>query len=191
MSRDYEVELETELEQCEVRNRQLLSANNRLKMELESYKVEKGSEPGTVGSQRQDAANAAETTPPPVIGPTGAPSVAGVLTLKAVSRWSHVHQLTGGAALGRLTAAGPQRPHSGQERQPVAPVWLVSGGDRSVHQAGTELGFKGDAHIGNGAKVLGNRAKGRFGPLSRPLDGRYVQLTEAFSSSSALLPLTR
>ncbi|TNM97107.1 nuclear distribution protein nudE homolog 1-like [Takifugu flavidus] len=38
MSRDYEVELETELKQCEVRNRELLSANNRLKMELENYK---------------------------------------------------------------------------------------------------------------------------------------------------------
>uniref|UniRef100_A0A3Q3XDQ7 NUDE domain-containing protein n=1 Tax=Mola mola TaxID=94237 RepID=A0A3Q3XDQ7_MOLML len=38
MSRDYEVELETELKQCEVRNRELLSANNRLRMELESYK---------------------------------------------------------------------------------------------------------------------------------------------------------
>lgn len=43
MSRDYEVELETELKQCEVRNRELLSANNRLKMELENYKVAKGS----------------------------------------------------------------------------------------------------------------------------------------------------
>lgn len=39
MSRDYEVELETELKQCEVRNRELLSANNRLRMELENYKV--------------------------------------------------------------------------------------------------------------------------------------------------------
>lgn len=43
MSRDYEVELETELKQCEVRNHELLSANNRLKMELENYKVTKGS----------------------------------------------------------------------------------------------------------------------------------------------------
>lgn len=40
MSRDYEVELETELKQCEVRNRELLSANNRLRTELESYKVQ-------------------------------------------------------------------------------------------------------------------------------------------------------
>lgn len=40
MSRDYEVELEMELKQCEVRNRELLSANNRLRMELESYKVQ-------------------------------------------------------------------------------------------------------------------------------------------------------
>lgn len=40
MSRDYEVELETELKQCEVRNRELLSANNRLRMELENYKVQ-------------------------------------------------------------------------------------------------------------------------------------------------------
>lgn len=38
MSRDYEVELETELKQCEVRNRELLAANNRLRMELENYK---------------------------------------------------------------------------------------------------------------------------------------------------------
>ncbi|XP_070779698.1 nuclear distribution protein nudE homolog 1-like [Enoplosus armatus] len=38
MSRDYEVELETELKQCEARNRELLSANNRLRMELENYK---------------------------------------------------------------------------------------------------------------------------------------------------------
>lgn len=39
MSRDYEAELESELKQCEVRNRELLSANNRLRMELENYKV--------------------------------------------------------------------------------------------------------------------------------------------------------
>lgn len=39
MSRDYEVELETELKQCEVRNRELLSSNNRLRVELENYKV--------------------------------------------------------------------------------------------------------------------------------------------------------
>ncbi|XP_066499077.1 nuclear distribution protein nudE homolog 1 [Hoplias malabaricus] len=38
MSRDYEVELETELKQCEARNRDLLTSNNRLRMELESYK---------------------------------------------------------------------------------------------------------------------------------------------------------
>ncbi|XP_036446278.1 nuclear distribution protein nudE homolog 1 [Colossoma macropomum] len=38
MSRDYEVELETELKQCETRNRDLLTANNRLRMELENYK---------------------------------------------------------------------------------------------------------------------------------------------------------
>ncbi|XP_026871516.2 nuclear distribution protein nudE homolog 1 [Electrophorus electricus] len=38
MSRDYEVELETELKQCETRNRDLLTANNRLRMELEGYK---------------------------------------------------------------------------------------------------------------------------------------------------------
>uniref|UniRef100_H3D139 NudE neurodevelopment protein 1 n=1 Tax=Tetraodon nigroviridis TaxID=99883 RepID=H3D139_TETNG len=38
MSRDYEVELETELKQCEMRNRELISANSRLKMELENYK---------------------------------------------------------------------------------------------------------------------------------------------------------
>ncbi|XP_060946195.1 nuclear distribution protein nudE homolog 1-like [Limanda limanda] len=38
MSRDYEGELETELKQCEVRNRELLVANDRLRMELENYK---------------------------------------------------------------------------------------------------------------------------------------------------------
>ncbi|KAK5601500.1 hypothetical protein CRENBAI_025222 [Crenichthys baileyi] len=38
MSRDYEVELETELKQCEARNRELLASNNRLRMELENYK---------------------------------------------------------------------------------------------------------------------------------------------------------
>ncbi|KAL2101523.1 hypothetical protein ACEWY4_003284 [Coilia grayii] len=38
MSRDYEVELETELKQCEARNRELLNVNNRLRMELENYK---------------------------------------------------------------------------------------------------------------------------------------------------------
>uniref|UniRef100_A0A3Q4GY44 NudE neurodevelopment protein 1 n=1 Tax=Neolamprologus brichardi TaxID=32507 RepID=A0A3Q4GY44_NEOBR len=38
MSRDYEVELETELKQYETRNRELLAANNRLRMELENYK---------------------------------------------------------------------------------------------------------------------------------------------------------
>ncbi|XP_013855457.1 nuclear distribution protein nudE homolog 1 [Austrofundulus limnaeus] len=35
MSRDYEVELEAELKQCEARNRELLSANSRLRTELE------------------------------------------------------------------------------------------------------------------------------------------------------------
>lgn len=39
MSRDYEAELETELKQCEARNRELLSTNNRLRTELESFKV--------------------------------------------------------------------------------------------------------------------------------------------------------
>ncbi|XP_036409036.1 nuclear distribution protein nudE homolog 1-like [Megalops cyprinoides] len=38
MSRDYEAELEAELKQCEARNRELLTQNNRLRMELESYK---------------------------------------------------------------------------------------------------------------------------------------------------------
>ncbi|XP_067238290.1 nuclear distribution protein nudE homolog 1 [Chanodichthys erythropterus] len=38
MSRDYEVELEAELKQCDARNRELLTANNRLRMELENYK---------------------------------------------------------------------------------------------------------------------------------------------------------
>ncbi|XP_028840901.1 nuclear distribution protein nudE homolog 1 [Denticeps clupeoides] len=38
MSRDYEMELEMELKQCEARNRELITMNNRLRMELESYK---------------------------------------------------------------------------------------------------------------------------------------------------------
>lgn len=40
MSRDYEAELETELKQCEGRNKELLMDNNRLRMELDSVKVE-------------------------------------------------------------------------------------------------------------------------------------------------------
>ncbi|XP_054616539.1 nuclear distribution protein nudE homolog 1-like [Dunckerocampus dactyliophorus] len=38
MSRDYEAELEAELKVCETRNRELLSANNRLHTDLENYK---------------------------------------------------------------------------------------------------------------------------------------------------------
>lgn len=38
MSRDYEAELETELKQCEGRNKELLIDNNRLRMELENIK---------------------------------------------------------------------------------------------------------------------------------------------------------
>uniref|UniRef100_A0A4W6BT15 NudE neurodevelopment protein 1 n=1 Tax=Lates calcarifer TaxID=8187 RepID=A0A4W6BT15_LATCA len=38
MSRDYEAELETELKQCEGRNKELLLDNNRLRMELENIK---------------------------------------------------------------------------------------------------------------------------------------------------------
>ncbi|KAM4603830.1 nuclear distribution protein nudE homolog 1 isoform 2-T2 [Polymixia lowei] len=38
MSRDYEAELETELKQCEARNKELLSDNNRLRMELENIR---------------------------------------------------------------------------------------------------------------------------------------------------------
>ncbi|XP_037545630.1 nuclear distribution protein nudE homolog 1 [Nematolebias whitei] len=38
MSRDYEAELETELKQCEGRNKELLMDNNRLRMELDSIK---------------------------------------------------------------------------------------------------------------------------------------------------------
>uniref|UniRef100_A0A3B3DJS5 NudE neurodevelopment protein 1 n=2 Tax=Oryzias melastigma TaxID=30732 RepID=A0A3B3DJS5_ORYME len=38
MSRDYEAELETELKQCEARNRELLATNQRLRTELENYK---------------------------------------------------------------------------------------------------------------------------------------------------------
>lgn len=39
MSRDYEAELETELKQCESRNKELLLDNNRLRIELENIKV--------------------------------------------------------------------------------------------------------------------------------------------------------
>lgn len=39
MSRDYEAELETELKQCERRNKELLLDNNRLNVELENIKV--------------------------------------------------------------------------------------------------------------------------------------------------------
>lgn len=38
-SREYEAELETQLQQIETRNRDLLSENNRLRMELETMKV--------------------------------------------------------------------------------------------------------------------------------------------------------
>lgn len=38
MSRDYEAELETELKQCEGRNKELLMNNNRLRIELENIK---------------------------------------------------------------------------------------------------------------------------------------------------------
>lgn len=38
-SREYEAELETQLQQIESRNRDLLSENNRLRMELETIKV--------------------------------------------------------------------------------------------------------------------------------------------------------
>lgn len=41
-SREYEAELETQLQQTESRNRDLLSENNRLRMELESVKVRAG-----------------------------------------------------------------------------------------------------------------------------------------------------
>lgn len=39
MSHDYEAELEAELKVYEKRNRELLAANNRLRMDLENYKV--------------------------------------------------------------------------------------------------------------------------------------------------------
>ncbi|KAM9489749.1 nuclear distribution protein nudE homolog 1-like isoform 1-T1 [Salvelinus alpinus] len=44
MSRDYEAELETELKQCEARNRELLSNNNRLRMELENIQEKYGAQ---------------------------------------------------------------------------------------------------------------------------------------------------
>lgn len=40
MSRDYEAELETELKQCEGRNKELLQDNHRLRVELENIKVD-------------------------------------------------------------------------------------------------------------------------------------------------------
>ena len=39
MSRDYEAELETELKHCEARNKELLSDNSRLRMELDNIRV--------------------------------------------------------------------------------------------------------------------------------------------------------
>ncbi|XP_077475988.1 nuclear distribution protein nudE homolog 1-like [Stigmatopora argus] len=44
MSRDYEAELETELKTYETRNRELLTANNRLRMDLENYKEKYGTQ---------------------------------------------------------------------------------------------------------------------------------------------------
>lgn len=45
-SREYEAELEAQLQQTESRNRDLLSENNRLRMELESVKVRAAGAPG-------------------------------------------------------------------------------------------------------------------------------------------------
>ena len=50
-SREYEAELETQLQQIETRNRDLLSENNRLRMELETIKV-RGREEMHSGSDR-------------------------------------------------------------------------------------------------------------------------------------------
>ncbi|XP_077387354.1 nuclear distribution protein nudE homolog 1-like isoform X2 [Festucalex cinctus] len=44
MSRDYEAELEGELKVYETRNRELLAANNRLRMDLENYKEKYGTQ---------------------------------------------------------------------------------------------------------------------------------------------------
>ncbi|XP_019745314.1 nuclear distribution protein nudE homolog 1-A-like [Hippocampus comes] len=44
MSRDYEAELEAELKVYEKRNRELLAANNRLRMDLENYKEKYGTQ---------------------------------------------------------------------------------------------------------------------------------------------------
>ncbi|XP_061557308.1 nuclear distribution protein nudE homolog 1-A-like [Phycodurus eques] len=44
MSRDYEAELEAELKVYETRNRELLAANNRLRMDLENYKEKYGTQ---------------------------------------------------------------------------------------------------------------------------------------------------
>lgn len=65
----------------------------------------------------------------------------------------------------------------------MAPVWCLEGIAPSIRQLHDGECFKGDAPIGNRLNV-------GFSPLSRPLEDRYVQLMEAFSSSSALPPLT-
>ncbi|XP_057716889.1 nuclear distribution protein nudE homolog 1-A-like [Corythoichthys intestinalis] len=44
MSRDYEAELEAELKAYEMRNRELLAANNRLRTDLENYKEKYGTQ---------------------------------------------------------------------------------------------------------------------------------------------------
>lgn len=52
MSRDYEAELETELKQCEGRNKDLLLDNNRLRVELENIKVKRPDHCSKDGSYR-------------------------------------------------------------------------------------------------------------------------------------------
>lgn len=44
-SREYEAELEAQLQQTESRNRDLLAENSRLRMEVESVKVSRGKTP--------------------------------------------------------------------------------------------------------------------------------------------------
>lgn len=56
-SREYEAELETQLQQTEFRNRDLLSENNRLRMELESIKVKEQQRKGNVCRMRTNHRN--------------------------------------------------------------------------------------------------------------------------------------
>lgn len=79
-SREYEAELETQLQQIETRNRDLLSENNRLRMELETIKVRRA-RGDAHGQRRGPAWRACLGTEPcraraysPGLSPTSGPS---------------------------------------------------------------------------------------------------------------------